>query len=123
MKTYSRIPWVVISLFLMLCSCSEDDDIIDPKPPIEAVGDFYKLKIKGSSNLDFTSLIALSIYDSQPIGANNEFKLEAKTGEEDEELPALIIQNEEVLFGYYPNYAVGGEITKRRSCNFSLNNS
>ncbi|TBN04354.1 choice-of-anchor D domain-containing protein [Hyunsoonleella flava] len=91
------------TLFILLFTCNSNIEPLDPSFFIkEPAPDEVKISIEGLNDIDYTEVTAITIDSTVTISSDGIFKNPySPNGVED--LPVLLLENDEILMGYFPH--------------------
>lgn len=91
------------TLLILLFACGNNVEPLDPAFFIkEPEPDEIKISIEGLDDIDYTSVTAITIDSTVTITTDGIFK-NPYTPNDVEDLPVLLLENEEILMGYFPH--------------------
>lgn len=91
------------TLLILLFACGNNVEPLDPAFFIkEPEPDEIKISIEGLDDIDYTSVTAITIDSTATITTDGIFK-NPYTPNDVEDLPVLLLENEEILMGYFPH--------------------
>ena len=98
--------YLFLTLTLILFTCKSDDDISPADNPINS--DAIAIDIDGLT-INYSNVTVLSTDDEKEIALNGVFE-NPYTYNGIEDLPVLFVENEELLFGYFPHTLTNNNI-------------
>ena len=99
----------LLFIFILLIACSNDDNNDQTNEVIEPNASQLKIQIEGVNEINYNSVTAISINNQNPIDENGIFDNPYENNNI-EDLPVLLLENQEIIAGYYPNMLTSNKV-------------